>query len=246
MATLLLSDIHLSGERPEIVDAFVAFLAAQARSADALYILGDLFDLWLGDDDRRAPHSRVIGALRGVCNAGVPVRVVRGNHDFLLGPRFAAETGCELLDEPANIDLYGTPVVILHGDVLCTRDEDYQAFRRMTRDEGVQRRFLSLPLGMRESQAASIRHRSQRATRLKPADIMDVTPGAVIELMRKQHVRHMVHGHTHRPDVHHFEMDDAPAKRIVLGDWYESDSVLVWDESGHRMGRIADVVNGNC
>ena len=240
MTTLFVSDVHLSTERPEIVERFLAFLREQAAAADGLYILGDLFDLWLGDDDDRAPHRTVIAGLRALTDSGVAVHVAHGNHDFLLGSRFIAATGARLLPEPAHLDLYGTRVVALHGDVLCTRDTDYQAFRKMSRDPTVQRQFLALPLEERLRQASSIRHRSQQATRLKPADIMDVTPQAVIDLLRREGSDLTVHGHTHRPNVHQLSVDGRSAARVVLGDWYEQDSVLAWDSNGYRLGRIAD------
>ena len=240
MSTLFVSDVHLSAERPEIVARFLAFLREQATRADALYILGDLFDLWLGDDDHRAPHPAVVEGLSELTGRGVPVHVARGNHDFLVGPRFVEATGARQIEEPEHIELYGDRVLVLHGDVLCTRDEDYQAFRRMSRDPAVQEQFLALPLEERLREAARLRHRSQQATRLKTADIMDVTPEAVVDLMRREDARLMVHGHTHRPAIHRLSVDGTPAVRVVLGDWYEHDSVLIWEPDGYRLGRIAD------
>ena len=234
MTTLFVSDVHLHEERPEIVERFVAFLDFEARAAERLYVLGDLFDLWLGDDDGREPHPGVLAALRRLNDAGVPAHVAHGNHDFLLGRRFERESGCRLLPEPARIRVHGTLVVVLHGDLLCTRDEEYQAFRRDARDPERQADFLRLPLALRLAHAARLRHRSQRATRLKSADIMDVTPEAVSRMLSGAGARHMIHGHTHRPAVHALEVDGAPATRIVLGDWYEQGSVLVWNEHGFR------------
>ena len=234
MTTLFVSDVHLHEERPEIVERFVAFLDFEARAAERLYVLGDLFDLWLGDDDRREPHPGVLAALRRLNDAGVQTHVAHGNHDFLLGRRFERESGCRLLPEPARIRVHGTPVVVLHGDLLCTRDEEYQAFRRGARDPGRQADFLRLPLEVRLEHAAELRRRSRGATRLKSADIMDVTPEAVSRMLSDTGARYMVHGHTHRPAVHTLEVDGAPATRIVLGDWYEQGSVLVWNEQGFR------------
>ncbi len=234
MTALFVSDIHLSRERPDIVERFIAFLDFEARAASALYILGDLFDLWLGDDDGREPHPRIVAALRRFRDAGPRLLVMHGNHDFLLGSRFERETGCRLLPEPCRIEVPGTSALVLHGDLLCTRDEDYQAFRRAARDPERQAEFLRLPLPSRLDHAAGLRHRSREATRLKPADIMDVTPEAVTDMMRENGVRCMIHGHTHRPAVHEIEWDGLPATRIVLGDWYEQGSVLVWNESGFR------------
>lgn len=240
MTTLFVSDIHLSRERPDIVERFIAFLDQETRAADALYILGDLFDLWLGDDDDREPHPRVVGALRRRCDSGLAVRVMHGNHDFLLGGRFEAESGCRLLPEPARIDVPGASVIALHGDVLCTRDEDYQAFRRRARDPQRQAEFLRLPLPARLEHAAHLRHRSQQATRLKASDIMDVTPEAVERMLRDTGARCMIHGHTHRPAVHALECAGESATRIVLGDWYEQGSVLVWNEAGFRSEALDD------
>ena len=240
MTTLFVSDVHLSPERPEIVERFIAFLDFEARAASALYILGDLFDLWLGDDDDREPHPRILAALRRLSEAGLQVRVMHGNHDFLLGPRFERESGCRLLPEPTRIEMPSASVVVLHGDVLCTRDEDYQAFRRASRDPERQAEFLRLPLPARLDHAAKLRHRSMEATRLKASDIMDVTPEAVERMMIDTGSRCMIHGHTHRPAVHAIDCTGEPATRIVLGDWYEQGNVLVWNETGFRSELLAE------
>ena len=238
MTTLFVSDIHLSTARPEIVAVFIEFLRGPARKAEALYILGDCFDRYLGDDDDTPPHREVISALADLTRAAGPVFVLHGNHDFLLGPSFERATGCKLLDDHKVIDLYGTKVLIAHGDTLCTDDIDYQEFRRFARDPGNQQAFLKLPLAARAIQAEKYRARSQEQTRLKPEEIMDVNPGTVVETMRSHNVLHLIHGHTHRPKVHDVDVHGSPGKRIVLGDWYEQDSVLVWDRSGYRLGRI--------
>ena len=234
MTTLFVSDVHLSRERPDIVERFIAFLDVEARAATALYILGDLFDLWLGDDDEREPHPQIVTALRRLSDAGPKVRIMHGNHDFLLGPRFERESGCRLLPEPARIALPGACALVLHGDLLCTMDEDYQAFRRTARDPERQAEFLRLPLPARLDHAARLRHRSLQATRLKAADIMDVTPSAVERMLLDSGARCMIHGHTHRPATHAIECAGEAATRIVLGDWYEQGSMLVWDEDGYR------------
>ena len=241
MATLFVSDVHLSARRPEIVDAFEAFLDGQARRADALYVLGDLFDEWLGDDDDRAPHPRITRALARLSDGGVPVSIMRGNHDFLLGSDFERLSRCPLIPDPSVVQVAGSRVLLMHGDLLCTRDTDYQAFRKMTRDPEIQREFLSLPLADRAEKAAALRGQSREAMRLKPEDIMDVTPEAVADAMRRHEVSHFVHGHTHRPAVHSLEVAGASAARIVLGDWYEQDSVLIWSEKGYRLGRIGEL-----
>jgi UDP-2,3-diacylglucosamine hydrolase len=241
MSTLFLSDVHLNTARADIVRAFIEFLDFKARQADALFILGDLFDEWLGDDDDKAPHREVTDALAALTAAGLPVSVVHGNHDFLLGKKFARRSGCTLLGDHTSIDVYGTPTLIMHGDTLCTRDANYQSFRKMARNPIMQKIFLSMSLPKRAEKAAGIRRESSEDTALKSDDIMDVTLDAVDGIMRKHSVRHLIHGHTHRPAIHNFMLDDQEATRIVLGDWYEQDSVLIWDEAGYRLGRIADL-----
>lgn len=241
MSTLFVSDVHLNAARPNIVRDFVEFLGTKARRADALYILGDLFDLWLGDDDDKPPHPEVCKALAAATAAGLPVSVLHGNHDFLLGRRFLKRTGCRMLDDHTVIDVYGTRTLVLHGDTLCTRDLEYQKFRRWTRNRLRQWLFLAMPLARREAKAARIRSAAQEDTTLKSDDIMDVTQEEVAALMRRHSVRHMIHGHTHRPAIHDFELDGHEARRVVLGDWYERDSVLIWDEAGCRLGRISDL-----
>lgn len=244
MPVWFLSDVHVSAGRPEGVAALTGFLAGPARRADRVYVLGDLFDVWLGDDDHRAPHPEVVDALGALSRAGVPVAVMHGNHDFLLGDDFRRTAGCTLLDDPAVVEVHGTRVLLSHGDALCTDDRDYQAFRARTRDPEVQRRFLALPLAERVAEAERLRIASREASALKPAEIMDVNAGAVREAMRAHGVRHLVHGHTHRPAIHEFDLDGAPGVRIVLGDWYEQDSALVWDASGYHLGRVAEVDPG--
>lgn len=241
MATLFISDVHLSAARPAMVTALLSFLERQARDADALYILGDFFDQWLGDDDDTAPHPEVVAALARLVASGVPVRVMHGNHDFLLGSRFEQASGCQLLAEPAVIELYDVSVLIMHGDVLCTDDLEYQQLRRYTRDAENQRRFLRLPLAARAQHAAELRLASSRRSRLKREDIMDVNPHAVERAMQRHGVRHLIHGHTHRPGIYHVDLPSGSGQRIVLGDWYEQDSVLIWNRGGFRLARLQDL-----
>ena len=239
MATFFVSDIHLSAARPSIVDDFIGFLEGAARGADALYILGDCFDLYLGDDDDTAPHARVVASLRALTEP--VVSVVRGNHDFLMGADFERASGCRVLEDLTVIDLYDTRILIMHGDTLCLDDEDYQAFRRYSRDPENQRTFLSLPLGARRREAERLRAKSQDATRLKPEEIMDVSPRAVTQTMLDHAVSHLIHGHTHRPAVHHVDVGGTPGQRIVLGDWYDQGSVLVWNEAGFRHAKLDEL-----
>ena len=232
---LFASDIHLAAHSRAAVAAFLGFLSGPVRRADRLYLLGDVFDLWLGDDDARAPHPEVEAALAETVSAGVPVDLIRGNHDFLLGDAFAERTGCRLIDEPQVIEVMGERAVLLHGDTLCTRDVEYQAFRRYARDPGNQRAFLARPIEERAEEAVRIRATSNSRTRLKPEDIMDVTDEEVVRVLSECGAARMIHGHTHRPAVHELDLDSGPAARIVLGDWYDQGTVLVWDEAGCRL-----------
>ena len=235
MSVLFASDVHLSAQRGAQVDRFLAFLAGPCRHASALYLLGDVFDEWLGDDDVRAPHPRITSELSALSAAGVHIGFVHGNHDFLVGTRFVEQSGCELLRQPSLIEVYGTKVLLLHGDQLCTHDHEYQAWRRTFTDPARQQGFLALPFDERERHAAALRHRSHELTRIKPDDIMDVSEQAVKDMLRSYRVQHMVHGHTHRPAIHRLDLDGAHAMRAVLGDWYDADPVLVWDEHGPRL-----------
>ena len=232
---LFASDVHLAAHSQAAVAAFLGFLSGPVRRADRLYLLGDVFDLWLGDDDARAPHPEVEAALAETVSAGVPVDLIRGNHDFLLGDAFAERTGCRLVDEPHVIEVMGERAVLLHGDTLCTRDVEYQAFRRYARDPENQRAFLARPMEERAQEAAKIRATSNSRTRLKPEDIMDVTDEEVVRVLLECGAPRMIHGHTHRPAVHEHDLETGPATRIVLGDWYDRGTVLVWDKAGCRL-----------
>ena len=232
MSTLFISDLHLDASRPEVTKLFLGFLAGEARDAEGLYILGDLFEAWLGDDDPDPHHARVAAALAELSGSGVPVRFLVGNRDFLLGEDYARRAGMELLVEPVLLDLHGTPTVLLHGDVLCTDDAEYQAFRVMVRDADWQKNFLSRPLDERRMMAAQARERSRSRGLTLDEDIMDVNADAVAQAFRTHAVPRMIHGHTHRPHIHHIEVDGKPCERIVLGDWYEQGSVLRVDAHG--------------
>ena len=238
--TLFLSDLHLSPERPALVEAFRAFCAGPARDAAGVYLLGDLFDSWIGDDQLREPLAAgVAGALKAVTAAGVAVGVVTGNRDFLLGDAFADATGITLLSAPLVVNVAGTPTVLLHGDELCTTDVGYQRLRRHTHNPRWQRYYLALPFGMRRAIANWLRQRSSEATSGKPEAIMDVAPEAVESAFRDADVTRMIHGHTHRPARHHLVVDGRECERFVLADWYDRGSYLEFDASG---GRTRDVV----
>lgn len=238
MITYFVSDLHLNNERPDITGLFEQFLQNEARNADALYILGDLFDAWIGDDDQTAFHRRVITALAKVTASGVPVYFIHGNRDFLIGERFAAETGVILLPEEARIDLYGTPTLIMHGDTLCTLDTGYLRFRKIIRNP-LLLRFLSwLPLGFRRYIATRLRAGSKSQKELSEADLtrMDATDEAVEEALSRHQVTRLIHGHTHRPHVHQHQLPSGKtAERIVLGDWYEHGSVLEVHAEGFKL-----------
>lgn len=231
--TLLLSDLHLSPERPKTAAAFDAFARGPARDAAAVYILGDLFDGWVGDDQRREPFARsVVESLRGISDGGVPLYVARGNRDFLLGSDFAHAAGATLLDEQTIVDLGGTPTLLTHGDELCTDDVDYQRYRRWTRDPRQQRRLLRLPYRVRRWIASSLRRGSRAATARKAESILDVNASAVESAFRTHGVVRMIHGHTHRPARHRLVVDGTACERIVLADWDDRGHYIAVDATG--------------
>jgi UDP-2,3-diacylglucosamine hydrolase len=239
MATLFVSDLHLDAQHPEITRQFLAFLAGSATEADALYILGDLFEVWIGDDDPDPEKRRIVAGLRGLTDSGVPCYVMHGNRDFLLGEQFCADTGCRMLEDPTIIQLHGDRVLTMHGDALCTDDHSYQNLRAMVRDPGWQRMFMALSPQQRLTLADEARAGSKAHIAQAMSSIMDVNADAVAAAMRGAGVKLLLHGHTHRPNVHRFELDGSPAARIVLGDWYEQGSVLRWDERGYDLSSIS-------
>lgn len=226
MTTLLISDLHLEPERPAITALFLRFLEREACDAAALYILGDLFEAWVGDDDDGELAADVSAGLRRVRDAGVPVGFIRGNRDFLLGQAYAERAGMTLLPDPCVLTLGGEPTLLLHGDLLCTDDETYLAFRRQVRDPDWQRNFLAQPLPARKAFAQNARAASQSHQQDMSLDIGDATNQAVEATLRRYGVHRMIHGHTHRPNVHTHAVDGRACERIVLGDWYEQGSVL--------------------
>lgn len=239
MATLFVSDLHLDAQHPEISRQFLAFLAGPATEADALYILGDLFEVWIGDDDPDPEKQRIVAGLRRLTDSGVPCYVMHGNRDFLLGERFCANSGCRMLEDPTIIQLHGDRVLTMHGDALCTDDQSYQNLRSMVRDPGWQKMFLALSPQQRLTLADEARAGSKAHIAQAMSAIMDVNADAVAAAMRGAGVKLLLHGHTHRPNVHRFELDGAPAARIVLGDWHEQGSVLRWDERGYDLSSIS-------
>jgi UDP-2,3-diacylglucosamine hydrolase len=236
--TLFISDLHLDPERPAVTELFLGFLATRARKADAVYILGDLFEAWIGDDDASPLNLEVIQGIRACADAGTPVFVMHGNRDFLLGERFAMQSRCTLLADPERIDLYGTPTLLMHGDLLCTDDTEYLAFRKMVRDSGWQSELLAKPLAVRREMAAEMRRSSREKTAGKPESIMDVNPAAVLDAMTRHAVVQLIHGHTHRPGVHSLQIAGQPARRYVLGDWYDQGSMLECNRDGCRLHEL--------
>ena len=235
MKTLFVSDLHLDAASPEIARQFHAFLEGEARSAEALYILGDLFEAWLGDDDPDPAARATVRALRALTDSGVPVCVMHGNRDFLIGERFCRETGATLLPDGTVIELYGERAVLMHGDALCTDDASYQRLRRIVRNPVVRGLFRVMTLKQRRALAARMRAGSRAHVGMTAPEIMDVNAEAVAHAFREAGVRTMIHGHTHRPAVHPLEIDGAPAKRIVLGDWYTQGSVLEVSAGGFEL-----------
>ena len=228
-STLMIADLHLDPAAPAMTDGFLDWLEHRARGADALYILGDLFEAWIGDDlldhvdndpgGHAALAMRVAQALRRLADAGTAIYLMHGNRDFLLGHRFASAAGAKLLSDPALLRFADQPVLLMHGDSLCTRDEAYMRFREQARNPAWQEQVLAMPLADRLQLAASLRQQSGEATSNKAEEIMDVTQEEVVRTMREHGVATLIHGHTHRPATHDLEVDDTPARRIVLGDW---------------------------
>lgn len=224
--TYFISDLHLSEDWPDITNCLLVFLEGPAKDADALYVLGDLFEYWLGDDNVTALSKTVADAFSQLAKTGTPIYFIHGNRDFLLRDKFAQAASMQLLPEQQVIDLYGTPTLIMHGDELCTLDLDYQRFRRKARGWWWPKLVLALPLSVRKKIAEAGRKKSQLKQKNIALHITDVTQTEVIATMQYHGVNRLIHGHTHRPRVHDFELHHQPAQRIVLGDWYEQGSIL--------------------
>ncbi|MCK0152635.1 UDP-2,3-diacylglucosamine diphosphatase [Alcanivorax sp. S6407] len=238
--SLFISDLHLDPERPEHLEALKALLAQHAGKADALYVLGDLFEAWIGDDDDTPFNREAISAFRQFADSGSKLYFMHGNRDFLLGEDFATACGGSLLDEGTVVDLYGTTAQLMHGDSLCTLDTEYQQFRAMARSPQWQQGMLSQPLEQRRMIAQGMRMQSQGNNANKAENIMDVTPEEVAKSMETAGVQHLIHGHTHRPDVHDIALSDGTGKRWVLGDWGKLGWQIVADsERGLRLESFA-------
>ncbi|ADU68330.1 UDP-2,3-diacylglucosamine diphosphatase [Pantoea sp. At-9b] len=230
--TLFIADLHLCEEEPAITAGFLHFLQREAHQCDALYILGDLFEAWIGDDDPNPLHQQIADALKAL---PVPTFFIHGNRDFLLGQRFARASGMTLLPEEQVLTLYGKRLLIMHGDTLCTDDEGYQRFRAKVHQRWLQKLFLALPLRIRMRIAAKMRANSKQANQHKSLSIMDVNQQAVIEAMARQQVHLLIHGHTHRPAIHDFVLQGENAQRVVLGAWHHQGSMIQVDAAGVRL-----------
>lgn len=219
MTTLFISDLHLEEKRPEIIEAFFNFLSNKTHGIDALYILGDFFEAWIGDDENTPLQLEVKKKLKDVTDSGTQLFFMHGNRDFLIGSLFCEETGATLLDDPSVVDLYGRKVLLMHGDSLCTNDVEYMKFRQNMRDQEWQQLFLKRSLPERQLVAQQLRTISQAKNKGKAQEIMDVTPAEVVSSLAEHKVDILIHGHTHRPAVHDLTVENKPAQRIVLGDW---------------------------
>src|SRR5271169_6129567 len=238
MATLFISDLHIDASCRQIIRQFTEFLQTEACDADALYILGDLFDSWVGDDAPDAGQSAAIAAIKSLTASGVPCFVMHGNRDFLLGPKFCADSGARLLADPVIVTLYGDPVLLMHGDALCTDDHAYQRLRATVRDADWQRQFLALSIDQRRTLAGAARAGSRAHTAGIPNTITDVNADSVAAALRGAGSATLLHGHTHRPAIHSLQVDGKARTRIVLGDWYDHGSVLRWNSGGPELASL--------
>ena len=237
---LFISDLHLSAERPEAIEQFFRFLGDEAARAQALYVLGDLFEYWAGDDEledsRGDPLAAEVAAgFKSLAKEGTQVWIMRGNRDFLVGEGFLGASSASLLADPSIIEVNGGRSLLMHGDTLCTDDRDYQAWRRTARSAAWQREFLSKPLAERHTAIGALREKSKQVIAAKPAEIMDVNADAVRDAFRRHDVRRLIHGHTHRPARHAIEVDGARCERWVLPDWYGRGGYLALDDVGPRL-----------
>ena len=235
MATLFISDLHIDASRPPIVRQFLSFLELEAARAEALYILGDLFESWIGDDAADSAQTAAIAGIRALTSSGVPCFVMHGNRDFLLSERFCRDSGAEILSDPLIVTLYGERILVMHGDALCTDDRAYQRLRATVRDPDWQDRFLNLSVKARRALAGAARAGSQAHTAAVEYAITDVNAHSVAQALRGSGLTTLLHGHTHRPAIHAIRVDGRACTRIVLGDWYDQGSLLRWSENGPEL-----------
>ena len=239
--TLFISDLHLSVERPQKLELFKKLLSSRALQADALYILGDLFeDFWAGNDDQTPPNPEVISTLKTFTDQGGKLLMLRGNRELVLNDGIETITGCTLLNDGTVIDLYGEKVLLMHGDTLCTRDIKYQRYRRFMEHPFIKNLYLSFPYRLRILLAHGLKPAMKKSAAKKTMELIDVEQSEVERQMRVHKVQELIHGHTHRPNFHDFELDGMNARRVVLGDWYEEDSVLVCDGKDKKLMRVEE------
>jgi UDP-2,3-diacylglucosamine hydrolase len=230
-----ISDLHLDPQQPQVVEGFLNYLESTAQKADALYILGDFFEAWIGDDFSNTFTRQIIKALRSFNDRGIPVFFMHGNRDFLIGETFIEQTGCQLLGDPTEIDLFGRKALLMHGDTLCTDDIDYQNFRKTVRDPQWQIEFLGQSLEARLAIAQNLRAMSKEKTGQKKEQLMDVSASAVVRIMADHGVDLLIHGHTHRPAAHQLEVAGKSAQRYVLGDWGDKGWQIIADQTGIKL-----------
>ena len=241
METLFISDLHLSPERPDKLELFKQFIRGPARACRALYILGDLVEeFWVGNDDRTPPNPQIIEELAGFTSSGKQLYFVRGNRELMLDNSFETLTGCTVLQDPSIIDLDGNKVLIMHGDRLCSRDRTYQLYRKFMESTPVKKLFGILPYRIRILLSHGLRPLMKKSSDFKSPGIIDADQKTIEETMQSYNVTELIHGHTHRPGIHDFELAGRQARRIVLGDWYDQDSVLVCRDNDRRLVSIRD------
>lgn len=239
MTILFISDLHLSPEQPQITDLFKRFMQTQAKQAESLYILGDFFDTWIGDDNNTDFNQMIKKILKNATHDGLKIFIMHGNRDFLLGSKFMQQTGCQLINRDTQvIRINGKDTLIMHGDTLCTADKGYQRLRTVIRNKFILVIYRCLPLAIRQGIAAKLRQHSSSDIKKKPIEIMDVVQTDVVNVMQLNKVKHLIHGHTHRPNTHHFDLESELATRTVLGAWHEKGSVLVCDKDSWQLIEI--------
>jgi len=245
MTTLFISDLHLCAERPQKLVLFKRLLQGPARDAESLYILGDLFEAWAGDDDSTPPHGEIIAELTAYTQSGGKLFVMRGNRDYLMGQKFAKKTGGQLLGDEIPITLNGEKVLLMHGDTLCTEDVKYQIFRRIVNNVFSRNFFMCFPYSLRTKIWHKIRGAAKKSVEKKSEYLSDVYQATVETKMKKHDVLCLIHGHTHRQAIHEFKLEGQDAKRIVMGDWYLNDSILVSNAEGLKLFGVDDYINQN-
>ena len=238
MTNLFISDLHLDAKKPEIGNQFLAFLEEEVTRSKALYILGDLFEYWLGDDDPNPYYTQIKMALRKITDSGVPIFFMHGNRDFMIGEAFSKETGIKIIKDPTVINFNNQDVLLCHGDTLCTDDDEYQDMRKTTRNLEWQAKMLAKPLEERLAFAIQARDNSKIHNNSLASKLMDVNSDAVKKTLLKYNVNIILHGHTHRPNIHKIKLSNGNAMRIVLGDWFEQGSVVRWDKNGLKLETI--------